>query len=86
MPHVGERAVNSRDRKYGDMKACSSDSELTCDAFLQDLVSSLHGSVLAIDRQHRVLLCNERWQDFNGLTFDEVVGRDVFDVLPGLRV
>lgn len=66
------------------MKACSAEPTSSPDAFLQDLVSSLHGSVLALDCRHRVVLCNARWQDFNGLTFDDVAGRDVFDVLPSL--
>ncbi|MDI1366369.1 MAG: ATP-binding protein [bacterium] len=66
------------------MKTCSVEPASTPDAFLQDLVSSLHGSVLALDCRHRVVLCNARWQDFNGLAFDDVAGRDVFDVLPSL--
>ena len=66
------------------MKTCSAEPASPRDALFKDLVSSLHGSVLALDCRHRVVLCNERWQDFNGLTFDAVVGRDVFDVLPSL--
>lgn len=55
-------------------------------AFLESVLASVDVGVVAIDRDFRVTLWNERAQDLWGLRADEVLGRSLLDLDIGLPV
>ncbi len=62
-------------------------SKLQNDSYKQDLIfNAVNDGMVVIDRQGKIILFNKRAEEIMGVTRDQVIGKDVLDVIPTSRL
>jgi two-component system, chemotaxis family, CheB/CheR fusion protein len=80
------RSTNEELQTINEELRTRSDELNDVNAFLESILRSLHGAVVVVDRELRVLVWNERAEDLWGLRRDEVEGKHFLNLDIGLPV